>query len=106
MEYRVASGVSERSAALDRLQCLGGCQAGGADGRVEPGGGADEEGGAEAGGDGAGGDDDLPVPAGGVPGGHRRADGDPTDPTEYSQQQRFGEELDADVAFGGAKGAA
>src|SRR5262249_56763466 len=56
--------------------------------------------------DGGGGEDDLPAAAGGVAGRHGGADRAPADAASRGEQQRFGEELGADVGFGGAEGAA
>ena len=52
----------------------------------------------------SGGDDDRPVLGGGVDGGGGRAGADPDGAAEEGQQDGLGEELDPDVASGGAQG--
>jgi signal transduction histidine kinase len=85
---------------------LGGRHAGGADGGQEPGDGADREGGGQPAGPGDGRDDDSPMFEMGVEGGRCRAEPDADDAAQEREEQGFGEELDADVAFGGAQRAA
>jgi hypothetical protein len=85
---------------------FGGWQAGGAPGGVEAGGGADDQGGQQAAGGGPQRDDCGPVLVGGVAGGDGDAEQRAAEPAERGQEQRFGEELEADVAAGGAERAA
>jgi hypothetical protein len=85
---------------------LGGGELGGADGGEEAGERADEQCRGYSAGPGGGGDDDRPVLDGRVAGRGRRAEDDVGDPAEDGEQDGFGEELGADLAFGCAKRAA
>src|SRR4029453_15345899 len=91
---------------LGGAEGIGGGQAGGTDRRVQP----RHRAQAQRGGDPAGhpreGDDDLPVLLGGVAGGDQRAQHHPAGAAQQRQQQRLDHELGADVALGGAQGAA
>src|ERR1700691_5172597 len=90
----------------DAPECLGGGQAGGADGGQQPGHSADDEGRSQAASPGLRRDDDgLPVGAG-VGGGGGRTGGDADDTARQGQQDRFGQELGTDLASGGAQGTA
>src|SRR5215469_5342846 len=100
------AGPYDRSARLHGPEGLGGGHAGGAQRGQEPGGCADEDGGADAAAQGEGGYDDGPALGRGVDGGGQRADGDAGGAVEEAEQDGLGQELDADVAFGGAEGAA
>ena len=87
-------------------ECLGGGHAGGAQGGQQPGGGADDDRGAEAAGPGQRGDDHGPALCVGVDDGGGDAEDHPGGTAGHGEQDGFGEELGADVAFGGAQGAA
>jgi hypothetical protein len=89
-----------------RPEGLGGGQPGGADGGQQPGEGADENGGNQAPGPGLGRDDGGPALDVRVDGGGGRAGDDSGDAAGECEQDGLGQELDADLAPGGAQGAA
>src|SRR6266536_2413678 len=95
-----AAGSAGRS---EGPQGLGGGQAGGADRGQQPGEGADGQGGGDAAGPGLRGDDDSPALVAGVDGGGCGTGGDPGAAAGQREQDGLGQELDADVAFGGAQ---
>src|SRR5260370_28753227 len=87
----------------DAPERLSGGQAGGADGGQQPGQGADDDGGGQAAGPGFGRDIDELAVAVGVDGGGGGADGDSRGAAGQGQQDGLGQELDADLAAGGAQ---
>jgi len=93
-------------AQLDGQECLCRGQACAADGRQQPGQGADDDGRGQAAGPGFGRDDDGLAVAAGVGGGGGRAGDDSGGGAGQGQQDRLGQELGADLASGGAQRAA
>src|SRR5260370_1448882 len=87
----------------DAPERLAGGQAGGADGGQQPGQGADDDGGGQPSGPGFGRDDEELAVALGVDGGGGGADGDSRRAAGQGRQDRLGQELDADLAAGGAQ---
>src|SRR5580658_1960680 len=87
----------------DGQECLGGGQAGGADGGQQPGQGADDDGRGQAASPGLRRDDDNLAVSAGVGGGGDRADDDSSHAAGQGQQDGFGQELGADLAAGGAQ---
>src|SRR5712691_1752440 len=90
----------------DRTEGFGWGEAGRADGGEEAGDPADEQGRGEAARPGGGGDDRRPVLGVGVDGGGKRAGDHAGCAAEQGEEDRLGEELRADLAFGSAEGAA
>src|SRR5262249_30729182 len=90
---------------LDGPQSLGGGEACGSQGGDEPGDPADDERRGDAAGPGFDGDDGGPMLGVGVDGRGGGAEHGADDAAEPAGQNGFREELDADMAFGGAQGA-